>query len=818
MKRTGKFFLGMVGRRPLAFLSLAAAALMAAVAVWRPALGFEVEDGSRVTVQGRISRWEEREGGRTYYLEDVLLDTQEGWIPLEGRRTGTLRVDAGEPEGEEAPKAGWQVQAEGIFYALERASNPGQFDSLRYWASMGIGGSMWAERIEMRAETTKLAAELAARWRERLADTADRLFAGEEAGALKAMLLGTSGDMEEAVKSAYRRAGILHLISVSGLHVTAMGGGLYRVLKKLGLPMPLSAAAAGGFLLFYGKMLGDKPSSERAIGMFLVFLAGDVLGEAYDSATALALLAAILAAGRPDQVLQTGFQLSFLASGGAIYSSELARERRRRKKEAKEKEGKEPGMGQAGKPRQRASARIWGGKLLGMGKAGGRGRWESQAVRFAGGLWESVCATLRIQCAVLPVLMGSYGEVSVCGIAVNLLLIPTSAWILGMGALSLLAGSLWLEAGIFLGASVELLLRFYEAVSVWASSLPGAVWICGCPQAWQSAAFYAGLLLLELRLWAGMPQGRSRWERLAWAAVLAVIFLRLEPSFQAVFLDVGQGDAAVVKSRGGPAVLLDGGSTDVEDVGSYRVLPALKYLGIGHLDYVLISHGDADHFSAVEELISAGEIGIGHLVVPVRYLEHAGENGKGGSAQGGGSAQEGESAQGGEDTGLAGLISLAGERGIPVLGAAEGSSLKAGAMEIRCLFPPADWTGSTENNGSVVWKVSCQGLRLLFTGDMEEEEERALLQSYGGREEELEADILKAAHHGSRTSGGEDFLAAVRPRAAILSCGRDNPYGHPHQETLERLDGAGCRYFITAREGAVSVVQKGRRTEIRPYL
>ena len=780
----------MLGRRPLAFLCLILVAAAGAIARIAPAGGFDVEDGSLVSVEGRIKRWERREKGMTYDIEDVWMMTEEGQYRLKGRRTDTLRVYAGLPEKEgKICKVGYRIAVFGTFYELETATNPGQFDSQSYWAAKGVGGSMWAERINIQEAQADWMPELAARCAAKLADTADRLFGAREAGVLKAMLLGAASDMEEEIESAYRRAGIVHLISVSGLHVTAMGGGIYRLLKRLGTGRIVSAAAALLFLIFYSVMLGERASSMRAIGMFFIFLAGDVRGEAYDSMTALAVLAALLAVRWPDQVWQTGYQLSFMASGGAVYSSEVTKERRRRKKEEERRR-------QRGSEKERGQRRRGGveGERQRREGAGEERLGGEQEGRLPIGLADSLFSTLRIQLAVLPILMSSYGEISLCGLAVNLLLVPSSSWILGLGAAALMAGCLWEEAGIFLGAPVELLLRLYEYVSVSAASLPGAVWICGCPKLWQTAVYVIGILALELRFWSrGLKRGRG--ERIACAAVIAGIFVRISVPYQVVFLDVGQGDAAVLRESGGLTVLIDGGSSDVSEAGNYRLIPFLKYMGIGHLDYVLISHGDADHYSAVAELMENGEIGIGKLVVSWKYIEEREDK-----------------------SGIGALIALAEARGIPVAGAGEGSMIAGGSLSIECIYPREGWSGSSENNCSVIWRASCRGIRILFTGDMEEEEEKALMADYRGREEALRADILKAAHHGSRTSGGEDFLEAVNPRAAVISCGQDNSYGHPHEETLNRLEDIGCRTFITARMGAISVEGRGGHVVIRPLL
>ncbi len=252
----------------------------------------------------------------------------------------------------------------------------------------------------------------------------------------------------------------------------------------------------------------------------------------------------------------------------------------------------------------------------------------------------------------------------------------------------------------------------------------------------------------------------------------------------------------------GETYLVDGGSSDVKKVGQYRIEPFLKSQGVGVIDYVLISHGDSDHMNGVEELIERRDIGvrIGTLILPVQEVW---------------------------DEALAGIAEKAKKYGVRVGVIEPGQGIKEGNVTITCIQPGNPGTkvenreseGQNEEEGyepgneaSMVLAVKFGEFDMLLTGDVEGEGEEQLTKKLEEQYRGYTWEVLKAAHHGSKNSSSEEFLRQVKPAYVFISAGQTNRYGHPHQETIERLTDVGSKIYSTQENRAIIVEVEGGET------
>lgn len=409
--------------------------------------------------------------------------------------------------------------------------------------------------------------------------------------------------------------------------------------------------------------------------------------------------------------------------------------------------------------------------------------------------------------------------------------------------------------GIFLGGPAAAVSGCYQAACKLQQMLPGSVYVCGKPALWQVLFYYSaflGVLLAgnamgkpvlageasfcdasekasreikghgkgavkntKIFVYGGGGENGDASEdienvacqhfghkkrakkrlkiclSLYMAAFLCLLFYRNRSSWQVTFLDVGQGDCAILQEESGRTVVIDCGSSDEKGVGTYRLLPYLKYRGVQKVDAVFVSHADEDHISGIRELLEQTELPVEHLIC----YAAAGEK-------------------------MEPLLKLAAEKEVTVLGMAAGNSLRIGQMQMTCLAPDVQEQSSDENNRSLVLLAEQEGVRVLFTGDMGEEEEKRLLErtcgetQKGHRSDNLTAQILKVGHHGSATSTSSAFLQAVSPGLAVISCGENNRYGHPAPETMERLEEADVRIYDTPETGAVLLKIKKRKIRV----
>lgn len=634
------------------------------------------------------------------------------------------------------PKIGSRVQITGQFSYFTQAANPGEFDSARYYHILGIGGSL-RKAVILKADRScsRIREDLFCLqnfWRKKLY----ACFPEKEASVLSAMLLGDKTLLDEETEELYRRNGIIHILSISGLHITIIGMGLYKLLRKAGCPIFLASPAAGAVLLLYGIMTGMGISTCRAAGMFLIRMLGELSGRTYDMLTALAVMAVMILIRQPEYLLHSGFLLSFCSVCGIGLLM--------------------PALKQA---LPALPAFLAPGAAIGL--------------------------------FTLPIQLVFYYEIPVYAVFLNLLVLPFMSIVMGIGlAVVLIPGAAFLApADCFVFSVYERLCGFFER-------LPGHTWRPGHPAAVQVIAFY--LILIVFLLWKGRGAGKKIRCILPALAVL-ILTLRFRPELKVTFLDVGQGDGICVQTAGGEVYLFDGGSSSRQNVGTYTLLPYLKYEGINHIDAVFLSHPDADHINGVLELISRGEkegISVERLFLPDIAPQDRNEDfGRIWDAV--------ENAPQGSSTTVSYL--------------SEGAVWQSGDTVFTCLHPPAGKSWEDANSYSQCFLIEQGAFSMLLTGDVQGTGEEAL---YEVLSEKKISDItlLKAAHHGSRNSTPMKLLALLKPRITVISCGADNSYGHPHEELLERLNQAGCRIYITARSGALTVETGKRKVHVVPYL
>ena len=277
-------------------------------------------------------------------------------------------------------------------------------------------------------------------------------------------------------------------------------------------------------------------------------------------------------------------------------------------------------------------------------------------------------------------------------------------------------------------------------------------------------------------------------------AALDVVFVfwrfALPPAplpLRVTFLDVGQGDAAVIESPGGKTVLVDAGGVDHaggDDEGRRTVAPFLRGRGVNRIDLLLLSHPHTDHIGGAATLL--GQFPVGLLM----------DNG-----------QDVDKAP------VAEIRRAAESRRVPYRAARRGQVIELGdGAVLRVLAPTETETHGAVNNASMVLRLEYKRVVILFTGDAEIDEETDLLRD----KLPLACDALKVGHHGSDTSTTPEFLSAAHPRFAIISVGKHNLYGHPRRETLQRLSESGVKTYRTDQCGAVTFLTDGETTQVEP--
>lgn len=413
--------------------------------------------------------------------------------------------------------------------------------------------------------------------------------------------------------------------------------------------------------------------------------------------------------------------------------------------------------------------------------------------RFRRYLTDGLCSGMVLQLLTGPIAAYFYYDVPIYGVFLNLIVIPLMTLLVICGFTGLLIYPVfpWLGTGVLLPC--QWILQLFRLLCEMAEGLPGSLLHVGGISLSDFIIYY-GLLILLFLLWKGkqyLPMV------LLGIFLCGYVLLPVKGPLRITMLDIGQGDSILIETPEHQHILIDGGSSSRASIGEYVITPAAKYYGSGCLDYVFVSHMDQDHVNGILELIGlmeAGGLPIGCLVLP-EFAD--------------------------TDEEFRELIHRAEEAGIRVTTMNGGEALVLDSISVTCMYPVVSREGTTfagaggsKNNNSMVLSLSYGAFDMLFTGDLEAEGEKFLLQE-GILSQSY--DVLKVGHHGSAGSTTMDFLEVVEPEFALISCGEHNSYGHPHADTLERLGAAGSRIFCTVDTGAIEIRTDGSRMEFHFY-
>lgn len=646
-------------------------------------------------------------------------------------------------DGEE-PEIGSFALMEGKFYAFSHAANPGEFDAADYYSTMGQQGRLMQASLLGSDGVRDAFREGLYQCKSYLSLLLRACCPEREATVLGAMLLGEKGLLDEEIKGLYQQNGIVHILAISGLHLSLLGMGVYRFLQWIRMPKAVNIILTVALMYCYGVMTGMGVSVVRALVMFAMKLAAGLFRRSYDLFTAMMTAALLILGGQPLYLFHSGFLFSFGAICGIGFLPAVSTHFPERPKCFK---------------------------------------------ALAAGVWISL--------STLPVYLCFYYEFPPYSVLLNLLVIPCMGIVLGSGILTLASGALFLPLGRMAVRPGIAILSLYEKCCEFCVRLPGKRWITGRPADFQVILFLT--ILAALVFFAKKLKRRQFFAGIAVA--MTVLFLRLPAGFEITFLDVGQGDCIYLSEPGGRRILIDGGSSDKSSVEEYQILPFLKYRGVSFLDAVFISHPDSDHENGVRGMLENYEengIRIGMLVLPDVAEESKNKN-------------------------YLTLAALAESKGVAVRCIAYGDRVSLGKVMLTCLHPQKGYDNQDTNAYSTVLYLTYGDFSALFTGDLEGDGETLVTDRLSLSERVLSQTkdgitLLKVAHHGSKNSTAEEFLALIKPKIAMISAGRNNSYGHPHRETLERLQKQGCRIYQTPESGALTLRVRRGRVRVEAYL
>ena len=712
--------------------------------------------------QGSVDKILKTQYGYNVYLKNALINNREcGNI---------IAYFQSEPD----LKIGNKIYLKGKIQQFEVARNKGNFDSKKYYLSIGITTKIAVKEYYVSDDNYDFLRDKLCTLREyvvgmfsKLCDTngKDKWLYGNKAGIFSAILMGDKTELDQEIKDLYSLSGIAHILAISGLHISLIGMFLYSLLRKR-FSFATSSALTIAVVTLFAITSGMGIATIRAFVMFILKLIGEILGRKYDYITAISLSALILLADNPFIIINSGFQMSFCAMITITI--------------------------------------IWP-KVVYL-------------INIKSKIANSIVFSLCIGIFMNPVIAYNYFQLPTYSFMLNIIVVPLLGIVVisaiagsGMGFLSILMGKTALTPGC-------LILEVYTFLCENVLKIPGAVIVVGKPTIKIIVLYYIvivfslfcftlvrknyekdcnikemidenGKKVISSQIILKKQRKFDFKIRLAviGISILSGFFIYYTPSkgLDIQFMDVGQGDGIFIKADDGTTITIDGGSSDVKNVAKYRMIPCIKASGTGVIDYAVITHADKDHISGIEEILNMNTengLTIRNLVMPhVSYEDEAYDE----------------------------LLTAAKTKGIQVLYIKEGDTMKLGKVEIKCIHPDGKYISDNRNDYSTVLSLKYENFSALFTGDIPAEIEKSIINKIDNN-----YTILKVAHHGSKYSSDMEFLKKVMPAYSVISVGEDNSYGHPGTETINKLKSLNSKILRTDLSGEIEIFSKENNMEI----
>ena len=688
--------------------------------------------------EGEVSAVKEKDYGWQVILtiDRAVLDTGE---PLPEKIKFLL-------EFEEQPdlKIGNRISVKGNKKEFYPCTNNGNFNEKEFYYEQKIALKLTVnEYIVINHSFSEIREELQ-KIRKLLCANIDRVCKNEQASVLKAVIYGEKSKLEQETKDLYVKNGIAHILAVSGLHMSIVGMGVYRLFRKK-FTFFASGAISFSVILCFGIMTGFGVSVKRAVYMIILRITADLFGRKYDFKNAVSFSMLLILIENPYAF----YGASFLLSGSAMLSLGFIYP--------------EFELWFFGKKREKKN----------------RGKKYAKSVLSGFLLW----------LVGLPAVACFYFEIPTYSVFLNLLILP----ILSVLFLSGMAASFLIivlpQTGAFLCETGVFCVKLCTFLCCQTEKLPYASVITGKP-AFLKLIFFYGNFLLVLAIMRFYKKNKSIYRKILLSCCFFAIQLLIiyqQPKNQVLLIsviDVGQGDCILVKNENGHTYLIDSGSSSVKNPAKYKVVPYLKYKGIAKLDYVIVSHADNDHINGILEIIKEDMLKVCNLILPdcVQFREAYKE-----------------------------LIMLAETKKIAVHYVQVDTSFRDGGLCFNVISPDSGLYNDI-NEASLVMKMSYYSFSMYFTGDIGMETEKKLLPIL------THADMIKVPHHGSKNSSSWEFLEKINPCLAVISCGIDNRYGHPHIEAVERYEAFHTQILTTAKTGCIEIEVPRRKNGENYYV
>lgn len=706
-----------------------------------------------VTLFGRIADFSTRNERRVRFSVRVDSGGFSPYVPIEGLVDITIWKSLGEdviPLDIPELHPGHYVRVDAMLRPLPEKRNPSDFEYGKYLQRHGyhaVASASDSSAVEILFYIPRVNQWLLTIIRSHVRGALERHIERPASLAiLEALLLADRSGIDPEIRLSFARMGIAHLLAVSGLHVFLVGMILYGLLKPVlnrfgwswqwveGIRSSITLILIG----LYVAVVGTPVSAVRALIMVTAFIGGRILQRSPNSLNGLGAAAVVILITQPASLFDVGFQLSFSAVGALIIMTPIL---------------------QHPIPHRWRYHRFW-----------------KSPINL---LLASVIATL----GTMPSLLYHFGILPVGGLFLNMLVIPLTGWAIGGALLCVVLDGWATPLAAAAGATSDMATYILIRIGLW-----GYEWLD-----WSTIDFYLSDWLWITAMVSGLialcvwfrPRLRWKWVIVGLCCVVIgawgpVIQSDRRPLLNVLFFDIGQGDAALIRTPNGKHILIDAGIiNEYGDSGTRTIIPHFDRQRIRRLEAVVASHAHADHIGGIPAILNNTYVdtlyynGVAFDSAPYQWK-----------------------------------VEVSDQRNIPRRNLTSGDILEIDpSLRIHVLHPGNE-PGTSQNDASVVLKVIYRNVSFLFTGDIEVEAEQELVRRYGGQ---LCSTVVKAAHHGSRTSSTEAFVeqTASCVEYVVVQVARRNRYNLPNDEVLNRWEAVGATILKNSRDRAVWLQSDG---------
>ena len=726
------------------------------------------KDGEEIKVEAIvISDAQEKEYNYVYKIKILCVDNNDKYkntyLYLKTSKKSTEKL-----------KYGDKIEVKGSFTETSSQRNYGGFNYKEYLKSLKIYGTIKANQLKVLSgdclnNIFNLANQVSSMMKQKINSSMEET----QAAIIKGIIFGDSSDIEEEIQENFRISSISHVLAVSGMHVSYLVIGIQLLLKPI-IGKRKTRFITIVFLIFYMFITGFSPSVVRASMMSILLIGGEVLYRKNDIWTSMAISLFLILIYNPFLIENIGLQFSYIGTIGImiLHKSVFSFLKNIKIKNKK-----------------------W------------KYKFNRKAIFFISKIKEILAVTLSAQLAIFPIMIYHFNLFGVYFLISNLLVSVIIGPIIIFSTIFIVASFIFNPISKAICIVLKLLIQMLIIISNLAK-LPFSKLYLSTPKIWMILLYYILIItfnfiyclytspklnntqvrvrnLIALAKYKIFLNKKKSIIKIFIIILLFFLFQFIPQNLEINFVDVGQGDCTFIVTPRNKTILIDGGgsSSNEFDVGKSTLLPYILDKGYTKIDYIFISHFDQDHVGGILTILQKIKV----KKVIISKQEENSEN-------------------------YQKFLEIIKEKGVSVAIVKMGDRVKIeNGVYFDILWPTSEQIQENKlNNNSLVMKMYYHNFSVLFTGDIEEEAEKKIFETYKSEKNKLVSNVLKVAHHGSKTSTIKEFLDTVNPKIALIGVGKNNMFHHPSEEIIDKLKEYGAIIYRTDERGEITIRVNGK--------